>query len=284
MAGLSFCALLTAGLLERIMNKNVMKCTTMRSHASFIALRRRLEALGSSSSRIAEEGRAAALPFGVPAMDTLLPGGGLALGALHEVTGSGADEEDGVTAAAFVAGILARLLPPQPVLWCLSADDLYGPGLAACGLAPKRLILMRGGNDQDVLWAMEEGLRSKALAAVVGEVAALSLPASRRLQLAAEASGTTALALRRWRSADLARRQRLSPNAAVTRWRIKALPGETERQPGVGKSRWHVALWRCRGSVPAEWMVEACDATGHVAVAAALADRPAARLRQARTG
>jgi protein ImuA len=267
------------------MNKNVMKCTTMRSNASLITLRRRLKALESPfSSRLAEEGRTAALPFGVPAMDTILPGGGLALGALHEVAGSGADEEDGVTAAAFVAGILARLLPPQPVLWCIAADDLYGPGLAACGLVPKRLILMRGGNDQDVLWAMEEGLRSKALAAVVGEVAALSLPASRRLQLAAEASGTTALALRRWRSADLARRQRLSPNAAVTRWQVKALPGETGGEPGVGKPRWHVALWRCRGGVPAEWIVEACDATGHVALAAALADRPAARFRQVRTG
>jgi protein ImuA len=131
---------------------------------------------------------------------------------------------------------------------------------------------------------MEEGLRSKALAAVVGEVAALSLSTSRRLQLAAENSGITALALRRWRNADMARRQRRAPNAAVTRWRIKALPSETADEPGVGKPRWHVELWRCRGGVPAEWMVEACDATGHVAVAAALADRPAARFRQARAG
>jgi len=223
------------------------------------------------------------LPFGVPAIDAALPGDGLALGALHEVAGSGADEEDGATAAAFVAGILARLLPPQPVLWCLAADDLYGAGLAACGLAPERLILMRGGSNQDVLWAMEEGLRSKALAAVVGEVATLSLSASRRLQLAAEASGTIALALRRWRNADLACRQRLSPNAAVTRWRVKAVLSETGGEPGVGKSRWQVVLWRCRGGVPAEWMVEACDATGHVALAAALADRPA-RLRQVANG
>src|SRR5579864_1953018 len=177
--------------------------TRMGRQASLIALRRRLEALESPSQtprRAGEERVGAALPFGVPAMDVILPGGGLALGALHEVAGSGLDEEDGTTAAAFVAGILARLLPPQQVLWCLAADDLYGPGLAACGLAPKRLILMRGGNDQDVLWAMEEGLRSKALAAVVGEVATLSLSASRRLQLAAEASGTTALSLRRWRN------------------------------------------------------------------------------------
>ena len=256
----------------------------MGRQASLIALRRRVEALESPSLTPRLAGEAAALPFGVPAMDGALPGGGLALGALHEVAGYGADEEDGATAATFAAGILARLLPPQPVLWCLAADDLYGPGLAACGLAPERLILMRGGNNQDVLWAMEEGLRSKALAAVVGEVATLSLSASRRLQLAAEASGITALALRRWRNVDLACRQRLSPNAAVTRWRVKPLPGESRGEPGVGKPRWHVALWRCRGGIPKEWIVEACDATGHVAVAAALVDRPATRLPQARTG
>lgn len=256
------------------MNKNVVvKCNIMGRQASLIALRRRLEAL--ESSFLKGELGAAALPFGVPVMDGALPGGGLALGALHEVAGYGADEEDAATAAAFVAGIMARLLPPQPVLWCLAADDLYGPGLAACGLAPERLILTRGGNDQAVLWAMEEGLRSKALAAVVGEVATLSLSASRRLQLAAEASGITALVLRRWRNADLACRQRLSPNAAVTRWRVKPLPGETKGEPGVGKPRWQVALWRCRGGVPREWIVEACDASGHVALAAALADRPA---------
>src|SRR5437016_3429418 len=122
----------------------------MRSSASLTALRHRLEALESLSlSRNAGKGRveAAVLPFGVPAMDAALPGGGLALGALHEIAGTEADEEDGATAAAFVAGILARLLPPQPVLWCLASDDLYGPGLVACGLAPTRLILMRGGND-----------------------------------------------------------------------------------------------------------------------------------------
>ena len=259
----------------------------MRRNASLIALRHRLEALESPfQTRNAGEGRtgAAILPFGVAAIDTALPRGGLALGALHEIAGAGADEEDGATAAAFVAGILVRLLPPRPVLWCLAADDLYGPGLAVCGLPPGRLILLQGRTDKDVLWAMEEGLRSQALAAVVGEVAALSLPASRRLQLAAEKSGVSALALRRWRNADMARRQRLAPNAAVTRWRVKALPSETADEPGVGKPRWHVELWRCRGGVPAEWMVEACDATGHVAVAAALADRPAARFRQARAG
>src|SRR5271157_6351989 len=49
------------------------------------------------------------LPFGVAAIDRVLPGGGLALGALHEILGVGGDEEDGALAAAFTAGILGRL-------------------------------------------------------------------------------------------------------------------------------------------------------------------------------
>src|SRR6267378_2192135 len=56
------------------------------------------------------------LPFGVAAIDRVLPGGGLARGALHEILGAGGDEEDGALAAAFAAGILGRLarLPTSP--------------------------------------------------------------------------------------------------------------------------------------------------------------------------
>lgn len=237
------------------------------------ALRRRLEAL----ERGGRPARAAVLPFGSAAIDTVLPQGGLALGALHEVAGVGPDEEDGAVAAAFLAGILARLAPERPVLWCLAAGDLYGPGLAACGLGPARLIVARTQGERAVLWAMEEGLRSTALAAVVGEVEALPSAASRRLQLAAEASGVTAFALRRWRNGERAARQRAAPNAAVTRWRVAALPGAVAGDaPGIGRPRWRLELWRCRGGVPASWMVEASDATGHVTLAAELGDRPAA--------
>jgi len=238
---------------------------------SLAALRRRLEALERAGRPAG-----AVLPFGNGAIDTALPQGGLTLGALHELAGVGPDEEDGAIAAAFLASILARLAPERPVLWCLAAGDLYGPGLAACGLGPERLILARPQSDRAVLWAMEEGLRSAALAAVIGEVEALPSAASRRLQLAAEASGVTAFALWRWRTGERAARQRTAPNAAVTRSRVSALPvavaGDT---PGLGRPRWRLELWRCRGGVPASWMVEASDATGHVTLAAELGHRPA---------
>jgi protein ImuA len=244
------------------------------------ALRRRLEAL----ERTGREPRGV-LPFGLQALDRTLPGQGLALGTLHEVAGIGAEEEEGAVAAAFLAGILARLRPERPVLWCLAGDDLYAPGLAAAGLDPARLILARVRRPAELLWAMEEGLRSPGLAAVVGEVETLTLPASRRLLLAAEASGVTGFALRRWRDGAMAARQRLMPNAAETRWRVAPLPGDVAAGlPGLGRPRWRLELWRCRGGVPASFILEGCDATGHVALAAALADRSAALRPVARAG
>jgi protein ImuA len=258
------------------------------------------------------------LPFGVAALDRALPGGGLARGALHEILGAGGDEEDGALAAAFAAHILGRLTRPPTspslsplkggegkqtlplsapgggegrgevgvVLWCLPRPDLYGPGLAAHGLDPGRVVLVRASRDAEILWAMEEGLRAPGIVAVVGEVGSLPMVASRRLQLAAERSGITALLLRRWRDGGQAVRERALPNAAVTRWRIAALPSRPMRdEPGVGHPRWRVELLRCRGGEPASWEMpawempawemEVPDATDHVSLAAALADRPA---------
>ena len=218
------------------------------------------------------------LPFGVAAIDGVLPGGGLSRGALHEILGLGGDEEDGVLAAAFAAGIIARLMAEGDGmgLWCLPRPDLYGPGLAAHGLDPGRLVLVWAPRDDEILWAMEEGLRAPGIAAVVGEVGALPAVASRRLQLAAERSGITAFLLRRWRDGGQAARERALPNAAITRWRIAALPSQPPQgEPGVGRPRWRVELLRCRGGEPACWEVEGADATGHVSLAATLADRPA---------
>jgi protein ImuA len=242
------------------------------------------------------------LPFGVAAIDRALPGGGLARGAVHEILGADGDEEDGALAAAFTARILGRLaLPTSPsrpcgpgpslsplkggegrgevgvILWCQCRPDLYGPGLAVHGLDPGRVVMVRTSRDAEILWAMEEGLRARGIVAVVGEVGSLPMVASRRLQLAAERSGITAFMLRRWREGGQAARERALPNAAVTRWRIAALPSRPMRdEPGVGHPRWRVELLRCRGGEPASWEVEVPDATDHVSLAAALADRPAA--------
>jgi protein ImuA len=195
--------------------------------------RESLRALRERVRRIERPAAAAhgVLPFGLAAIDRALPGGGLARGALHEILGRGGDEEDGSLAAAFAAGILGRLGKNEIVLWCLPRPDLYGPGLAAHGLDPGRLVLVWASRDADILWAMEEGLRAPGVTAVVGEVGVLAAVASRRLQLAAERSGITAFVLRRWRDGGEAARERNLPNAAATRWRIAAMPSQPLRIP-----------------------------------------------------
>jgi protein ImuA len=240
-------------------------------------------ALGELRHRIAlleRGGRAGTvLPFGIAALDTALPGGGLPLGACHELRGVAAEAEEGVAAAGFLAGILARLAPPRPVLWCLPNPDLYPPGLAFYGLAPERLILLRARGEAELLWAMEEGLRSAALAAVVGELDQLSSASSRRLQLASESTGVTGFALRRPRRGRCAAEE---PLAAATRWRVSALPARDAGMPGLSRPRWRLELLRCRGGRPGIWEVEAGNAQGHVSLATELADRPAEAAK--RTG
>ena len=82
--------------------------------------------------------RRGVLPFGAPGIDRALPGGGLALGALHRVEGQGLDLQEAAAPALFVASILARI--EGPVVWCLTARDLFAPALASAGLGPERII------------------------------------------------------------------------------------------------------------------------------------------------
>jgi protein ImuA len=60
------------------------------------------------------------LPFGIAEVDSRLPGGGLALGALHEVAGGGSGAIDGAAAALFSAGVAART--KGKILWCITRD------------------------------------------------------------------------------------------------------------------------------------------------------------------
>lgn len=240
-------------------------------------------------------GRHGVLPFGIAALDGALPEGGLALGAVHEILGAGADEEDGATAAGFIAGIVGRLSSGL-VLWCLKRRDLYGPSLAAHGLDPARLVIVRAARDDDLLWALEEGLRTPGIAAVVGEIGRLPMVAGRRLQLAAERSGIPALLLRRWRTGVEAAAERTRPSVALTRWRVASLPSVPEAgEPGpaglIGTPRWRVELLRCHGAKAAglswdlPWDVPAdlgeADASDAVRLPAGMGDRPAAAGRPA---
>lgn len=241
---------------------------TVSSQPVIATLRAQIERLETRNTRVKT-----VLPFGISALDSRLPGGGLALGALHEIAGGGNGAIDGATASLFAAGIAARTR--GVVLWCFSRPDLFAPGLAQAGLSPDRVICVETGDDKTTLACVEEGLRQGGIGAVIAEIARLSMTASRRLQLAAEGSGTLCLALRRWhRQADAT--DFGQPTAAMTRWRVSALPSVALPVPGVGRHRWLVELIRARAGESADFEVEACDDTGCLALPAHLVDRPRA--------
>jgi protein ImuA len=242
--------------------------TDVGSRPAIAALRAQITRIEAN-----DRGPREVLPFGVVSLDSRLPGGGLALGALHEVAGGAGGAVDGAAAALFVAGILART--EGQVLWCMTRSDLFAPAIAQAGLDPDRVIYVEAGDEKAVLACFEEGLRHGGLAGVVAEVARLSMTASRRLQLAAESSGTVGIALRRWRrpaeASDFGQ-----PTASSTRWRITAVPSTPLPVPGVGRPRWFVELLRARAGETADFLLEACNAQGHLALPSGLADRPAA--------
>lgn len=211
------------------------------------------------------------LPFGLAEIDRRLPGGGLALGALHEVAGGGNGAVDGAAAALFAAGIAART--KGKVLWIVTRADLFAPAIAQAGLAPDRVIHVEAGDEKALLACFEEGLRHGGLGAVVAETAHLSMTPSRRLLLAAEGSDTIGLAVRRWRrqteAGDFGQR-----TASATRWRVSALPSAHLPVPGLGRARWLVELIKTKAGDSADFEVEACDAKGRIALPSKVAHRP----------
>ncbi|WP_253717011.1 ImuA family protein [Sphingomonas sp. AP4-R1] len=240
----------------------------------------RIQALRAEVQALVPGGRpgAARLGFAVDAIDCRLAGGGLARAALHEVAGASPAYGDDAAASLFVAGIAARSSQAASVLWVMARTDLFAPGLSQAGLKPDRLMQVEARTDQETLAVVEEGLRHGALSAVIGEVGAIGLTATRRLQLAAEEGGTMALLLRRWRRTG--RDPIVEPSAAVTRWRIGCAPSTPLPVAGVGRPQWHVGLVRQRGGDPNFWIMEGCDAQGCLALPAESRDRSASADRR----
>lgn len=235
------------------------------SKAGLIAeLRARIAAHETPQASLGDEARTGA-PLG-SALDGALPGGGLRRDALHEI--AAADYRDMGAGLGFLAALAVRIAaasPMAPILWCEGArapfdvGGIYGPGLAAFGLDPSRLILVTPPRETELLWSLEEALKLGAFAAVIGEIdgraKSLDLVATRRLQLAAEEGRTPLLLFTGHESADA--------SVAVTRWRVAAAasaPGirlDGQSTEIMGRARWRVALERCRGAEEGgSWLVE----------------------------
>jgi protein ImuA len=207
------------------------------------------------------------LAFGIPELDSHLPQGGLALGALHEVVPE--TRSDGLAAFGFLTALLGRMPRSGPVLLVTSSNGTggngrpYGHGLNQLGLDPARVILVKTTNSKQSLWALEETLRSGVPAAAAGTIERLDLKTSQRLQLAARESGVPLLLLRPAGATG--------STVAMTRWRVVAAAAARDRFGLFARWRWRVRLERCRNGRTGEWMVE-FDHAYRFSLAAALAD------------
>ena len=190
--------------------------------------------------------------FGNDGLDAAL-GGGLARAALHEVLAEGADRAAGLAVALGLAG---RAAGEGAVLWVRQdapgAGRPHPPGLAALGLDPARLLLVRAADTAGVLRAGADGARCAALGAVLIEPAGagrgFDLTASRRLSLAAQGSGVFTLLLRAAPA---------SPSAAQTRWLVAGRPSRALAANAPGAPVFALRLLRHRQGVgEQEWIVE----------------------------
>lgn len=227
----------------------------------------------------------AAAATGEPALDTVLPQGGLALGVLHECFAQ--SPADFPATLGFGLSALSRIMQERPghVLWALNAYQhdsegmLYPEGLAAFGIDPSRLIHVSVPKTPNILWALEEALSTVAVSAVIGILPpgdkAYDFTASRRLALHAAKYGVTAV-LMASRPAGIA-------TAAEMRWAVSSAPSTPRHRagyyvPGVGTPRWQVNLVKSRKGTTGRWTLEWNHEALCFRVAAPLADRKTVRV------
>jgi protein ImuA len=247
--------------------------------------------------------------LGVPEIDGRLGPGGLETDALHEIKPAlceegGGDWTGAVTAAiAFALALSQRRRialetahaargtpPPGPMLWCFPSDLAqeigrpYPAGLASFGLDPDALVLVEPDKTADVLWTLEESLKSGSLHLVLGVVRDVGLTPARRLALAAAARATPCLLVTDPRTPETA--------ATSTRWRVTRTVSTRHPMADLldealpGAPRYRVSLERCRaGSLAgpiSPLILEWSDATYRFSLASTSSHRAYPEVRPRR--
>ncbi|EAQ01915.1 hypothetical protein OB2597_00820 [Pseudooceanicola batsensis HTCC2597] len=191
-------------------------------------------------------------PHRAPPALSLGAGAALSLARLHEGCG-GARR----SFAMVVAARLAAEGRSGPLWWIApawQADHLHAEGVAAF-IGPERLVFVRPKRAEDVLWTLEEVLRSGTTALAVADLPGLpGLTAVRRLHLAAEAGGET--------GGQMPLGLILTPGpggaqGVESRWRC-----ESDHTPDA--AGWRLERVRARMDPPRSWRMSWCEGQGAV--------------------
>lgn len=199
-------------------------------------------------------------------------GGALGVGVMHEWFGA-------------ALPVRPEWIPPLCILTDLAARGLEGAAgrlvvwigsrcrpsafmLAHWSALASASVFLDPPDDATRLWLIDLAARSPGVAAVIADGSGLSMPATRRIQIAAgHGSALCLIARPEWERASL--------SAACTRWRVQSEASQDSRP------RWSVALLRDKGQAgfrdrsPAPspsggegWLVEWSDEEGCIGVAA----------------
>ncbi|MEM7688443.1 MAG: recA-like protein [Pseudomonadota bacterium] len=152
---------------------------------------------------------------------------------------------------------LAEAEDRRCVLWVQDTDAIKRSGRPYLHGLPSelrdRLIHVEAKTSQDALFALEEGLKCRDLACVIGEIFGnpreLDFTASRRLSLAAEKHGVALWLVRLDAQADL--------SSARMRWRVEPARSPPPRwnAEAPGPPTWQAELFRASRHAPGQWML-----------------------------
>ncbi|MFC0409490.1 ImuA family protein [Roseomonas elaeocarpi] len=174
------------------------------------------------------------LSFG-EALDATLPfGRGLVGAAVHGILAADRDR-----VLSFAMTLAART--EGDIAWIAASHPVQTLTHGRFGLATARLLLARSEDEDELLWAAEETLRSPAVSVTLLELEGWDDAALRRLQLAAETGGGMCLCLLpedggRHRQASLA-----------TQWRVTDGSGGRRSANRFADPWWEVELLGARG-------------------------------------
>ncbi len=182
--------------------------------------------------------------------------------ALHNEVFASGDEGAGTAAALALAlddlsACGNSQIEEKSILWVQDTASIRRNGrpyrLGLPSHLQHRIIHVAAREVEDALFALEEGMRCRDLAFIVGEIAgnpkALDFTASRRLSLTAEKHGVPLFLVRHDASRDL--------SSARMRWQVSSAASSRPRWniSAPGTPAWHAELFRSRSHAPGEWIL-----------------------------
>lgn len=183
--------------------------------------------------------------IGLGPMLNAFPNATFPIGAVHEFL---AMDENISATSGFITALISSIAQTTHVaMWIGTKHTIFPPGLNAFNVDAERMLFVHLQHEKDVLWTIEEALKSNALSSVVADVSHLDFTSSRRLQLAVEQSQVTGFLIR-------TDKKQVNATASVARWKVNALPSDPiDNLPGVGFPSWRVELLRVRNGKPGVW-------------------------------